>query len=96
MTTRIGIIGSGGIARAHARAYKELPDVEIVAVADVVPGKAQEFIDALELPAAKAFEDHQPALEQKLDGVSVWVWVDVTVVVLPVSGVLLPNPSVSA
>ena len=34
--------------------------------------------------------------EEELDGVSVWVWVDVTVVVLPVSGVLLPNPSVSA
>ena len=71
MATRIGIIGSGGIARAHARAYKELPDVEIVAVADVVPGRAQEFIDSLELTAATAFEDHRRALESTLDGVSV-------------------------
>ena len=68
---KIGIIGSGSIARAHARGYKELPDVEIVAVADVVPGKAQEFIDALELPGARAFEDHRQALELDLDGVSV-------------------------
>src|SRR5687767_13726910 len=71
MGTRIGIIGSGGIARAHARAYKELPDVEIVAVADVVPGRAQEFIDSLALPSATAFEDHRKALESQLDGVSV-------------------------
>ncbi|HET7768520.1 MAG TPA: Gfo/Idh/MocA family oxidoreductase [Chloroflexota bacterium] len=71
MVTRIGIIGSGGIARAHARAYKELPDVEIAAIADVVPGRAQEFIDALELASATAFEDHRKALETKLDGVSV-------------------------
>jgi predicted dehydrogenase len=71
MATRIGIIGSGSIARAHARAYKELPDVEIVAVADVVPGRAQEFITSLELSNARAFEEHKHALEHKLDGVSV-------------------------
>ena len=39
-TVRVGIIGSGGIAGAHARAYKDMPDVEVVAVGDVVPGKA--------------------------------------------------------
>ena len=70
-TIKIGIIGSGGIARPHGRGYKELPDVEIVAVADVVPGKAQEFIDAVELPGAQAFEDHRRLLELDLDGVSV-------------------------
>lgn len=69
--TRIGIIGSGGIARAHARAYKEMPDVEVVAVADVVPGKAADFITQLELAGAKAFEDHRQLLELPLDGVSV-------------------------
>jgi predicted dehydrogenase len=68
---KIGIIGSGGIARAHARAYKTIPDVEVVAVADVVPGKAQQFIDDLELGGARAFEDHRQALEAGLDGVSV-------------------------
>jgi predicted dehydrogenase len=31
-TVRVGIIGSGGIAGAHARAYAEMPDVEVVAV----------------------------------------------------------------
>ncbi|QAY65252.1 Gfo/Idh/MocA family protein [Paenibacillus protaetiae] len=68
---RIGIIGSGGIAAAHAAAYKKLPDVEIVAVADVIPGKAEQFIAGQQLPEAKAFEDHRKMLELELDGVSI-------------------------
>jgi predicted dehydrogenase len=68
---RIGIIGSGGIARAHARAYKMIPEAEIVAVADIVPGKAAEFIQSQELPQAKAFEDYRALLELDLDGVSI-------------------------
>ncbi|WP_311295150.1 Gfo/Idh/MocA family oxidoreductase [Paenibacillus sp. MER TA 81-3] len=42
---RIGIIGSGGIARMHARAYKRIPGVVVAAVADIVPGRAQALID---------------------------------------------------
>ncbi|HZH60547.1 MAG TPA: Gfo/Idh/MocA family oxidoreductase, partial [Metabacillus sp.] len=68
---QIGIIGSGGIAAAHARAYKKMPEVKIVAVADVIPGKAKEFIDKLELIDAKAFDDHRELLNLDLDGVSI-------------------------
>lgn len=70
-TIRIGIIGSGGIARAHVNAYKTIENVEIVAVADVVPGKAQEFINSNQLGEAKAFEDHREMLLLDLDGVSI-------------------------
>ncbi|OMF27170.1 oxidoreductase [Paenibacillus sp. FSL H8-0548] len=71
-TIRIGIIGSGGIARAHASAYKKMPyQVEIVAVADSLPGRAQAFIEQEELPNALAFEDHRKLLELDLDGVSI-------------------------
>ncbi|HEX6972436.1 MAG TPA: Gfo/Idh/MocA family oxidoreductase [Limnochordia bacterium] len=70
-SVRIGIIGSGGIAHAHARAYKEMPDVEIAAVADVIPGKAQAFIDEMGLADATSFDDHRRLLELDLDGVSV-------------------------
>lgn len=68
---RIGIIGSGGIAAAHARAYKQMEDVKIVAVADIIPGKAKEFITRLELIGAQAFQDHLELLNLDLDGVSV-------------------------
>ena len=40
---RVGIIGTGGIARfAHIPGYKAQPDVEIAAFCDVVPGRAEE------------------------------------------------------
>ena len=44
---KIGIIGCGGIAHSHARSYKQLLDdyknMEIVALADIVPGRAEKF-----------------------------------------------------
>ncbi|KRG14558.1 Gfo/Idh/MocA family protein [Lederbergia galactosidilytica] len=68
---KIGIIGSGGIAGAHVRAYKQMPDVEIVGVADVIPGKAEEFVHRQELANAQAFESHLELLEMDIDGVSI-------------------------
>ncbi len=40
---KIGIIGTGWIADAHMYAYKNMPDVEVVAGADLIPGKAEAF-----------------------------------------------------
>jgi predicted dehydrogenase len=68
---RVGIIGSGGIAGGHARAYKELPGVEVVGVCDIVPGRAEAFIARLELAAARPFVDHRDLLQLEIDGVSV-------------------------
>ena len=41
---KIGIIGTGWIAEAHIESYKNMPDVEIVAAADLIPGKAEAFM----------------------------------------------------
>ncbi|MDK8183292.1 Gfo/Idh/MocA family oxidoreductase [Paenibacillus sp. UMB4589-SE434] len=70
-TLRIGIIGSGGIAGAHARSYQSLEGVEIVAVADIAPGRAQQFIQQWGLEQAQAYDDHRQLLELDLDGVSI-------------------------
>ncbi len=41
---RLAIVGTGGVANAHVRAHRRNSDlVEIVALSDVVPGKAEEF-----------------------------------------------------
>lgn len=40
---KVGIIGTGWIAEAHVKAYQKCPDVEIVALADLIPGKAEAF-----------------------------------------------------
>ena len=42
---KIGIIGTGWIAEAHIAAYKKQPDVEVVALADLGPGKAAAFAE---------------------------------------------------
>ncbi len=69
---RIGIIGTGGIAHAHMRAYKTFDDVDIVGAADIVPGKARDFLDKWELPQAKAFENAEDLIRNvEMDGVSV-------------------------
>ena len=69
---RIGIIGTGGIANAHMKAYKTFDDVEIVGGADIVPGKARAFLDHWELPDAKAFESAEELIKNvEMDGVSV-------------------------
>lgn len=68
---KIGIIGTGGIARAHAQSYKKLDFVEIVAVADILPGRAAQFLQDEQLPGAQAFTDHRQLLELDLDGVSI-------------------------
>ena len=68
---RIGIIGTGGIARSHIRSYKKQPDVEVVAGADLVPGKAEKFFRDHEVNA-KAFTDYREMIDtMHLDAVSV-------------------------
>ena len=40
---RIAIVGTGGISHAHIKAYMQFPDrCKIVALVDIVPGKAQQ------------------------------------------------------
>lgn len=39
-TIKLGLIGTGQIAKAHLRSYAEMPDVEIVAVADINEAEA--------------------------------------------------------
>ena len=71
---RIGIIGTGWIAEAHINQYKQMPDVEIVAGADLVPGKAEAFFKKFEVPNVKCYGSHKEMLDDeslKLDGVSI-------------------------
>lgn len=68
---RIGIIGTGGIANSHIDSYKKQPDVEIVAGADLIPGKAEKFFKDHEVEA-KAFTDYKEMVDtMNLDAVSV-------------------------
>ena len=69
---RIGIIGTGGIAHAHANAYRQMPDVEVVAGADIIPGKARRFLDEFGWTGAAAYETHEALCKRDdIDAVSV-------------------------
>ena len=41
--TRVAMIGCGGICQTHMNAYKEIPEVEIVACCDILPERAEGF-----------------------------------------------------
>lgn len=69
---RVGIIGTGWIAEYHAKVYKDMPDVELVAGADLVPGKAEEFFKKLEIEGVRLYPSHKEMLDsEELDAVSV-------------------------
>ena len=70
---RVGIIGTGWIAEAHLASYLKMPDVEIVAGADLVEGKAEAFFERFGLKV-KCYHSHKEMLDDAslaLDAVSV-------------------------
>jgi predicted dehydrogenase len=67
---RLAIIGTGGMANAHASAFAEIEGCEVVTCSDIVPGRAKEFADRHGI--ASAYESTEEMLaKEKLDGVSV-------------------------
>ena len=69
---KIGIIGTGWIAESHIRSYKKMEDVEVVACADLIPGKAEAFCKKFGIEGARCYESGNAMLEaEELDGVSV-------------------------
>ena len=68
---KIGIIGTGWIAANHIAEYLKMPDVEVVALADLVPGKAEAFGKKYGCEARCYLSGHEMLEAEELDGVSV-------------------------
>ena len=68
---KIGIIGTGWIAANHIAEYLKMPDVEVVALADLVPGKAEAFGKKYGCDARCYLSGHEMLEAEELDGVSV-------------------------
>ncbi|MCQ2380159.1 MAG: Gfo/Idh/MocA family oxidoreductase, partial [Victivallaceae bacterium] len=64
---KVGIVGCGGIGKAHARSWASIPDVKVVAVCDLNPDNAKA---CAELCGATPITDMNQ-LPADLDGVSV-------------------------
>ena len=72
---RIGFIGCGWIAEAHIASFLKQPDVEIVAGADIVPGKAKAFFERFGVEGVKTdYASHKEMLDDEslaLDAVTI-------------------------
>ncbi len=74
---KVGIIGTGWIAESHLESYLEMDDVDIVAMADLIPGKAEKFAKRYNkdgrLDNVRFYPSHKELLdaETELDAVSV-------------------------
>jgi predicted dehydrogenase len=72
---RVGIIGCGGIANAHARGYQGVEQTEIVALADPVQVALDKFADTYGVSAENCYLDAREMLDKEnLDIVSVATW----------------------
>ena len=69
---RIGIIGTGWIASSHLKEYLEMPDVEIVSGADLIPGKAEKFFKDNGVEGVKCYNNHKELIDAGgVDAVSI-------------------------
>ena len=67
MTVRIGMIGAGRMSNVHAQRLARISEAKIVAVADVLPERAQSLAGSM---GAAAYTDYGAMLDrEKLDGV---------------------------
>ena len=67
----IAIVGTGGISHAHIQAYLKFPErCRIVALVDIIPGKAQRVKEQYHLDA-EAYLDHHDILPLDIDLVDV-------------------------
>lgn len=69
---KIGIIGTGWIAESHIESYKRMKDVKVVAMADLIPGKAEKFAARYGIEGCCFYPDHKSLLDnEELDAVSI-------------------------
>ena len=69
---KVGIIGTGWIAESHIESYLDMDDVEVVAMADLIPGKAEKFARRYGVEGVRFYPSHKELIDnEQLDAVSV-------------------------
>jgi UDP-N-acetylglucosamine 3-dehydrogenase len=67
---RVGVIGAGSMGQNHIRTYSQMPDVELVGIADVDKKRIDELSRQY---STQGYLDYKDLLKQDLDAVSVVV-----------------------
>ena len=60
---RVGIIGTGWIAGEHLKEYLNMPDVEVISGADLIPGKAEKFFADNGVKNVKCYRSHKELID---------------------------------
>ena len=69
---KVGLVGCGWIAESHIECYKQMDDVDLVAAADLIPGKAEEFMRRYGVEGVRFYPDHKAMIDaEDLDVVDV-------------------------
>jgi len=59
---KFGIIGTGWIAESYVESIKLMPDIEITAAAELIPGKAEKFFKKYGVDGVDCYLDHKAML----------------------------------
>nr|NIR00128.1 Gfo/Idh/MocA family oxidoreductase [Gemmatimonadales bacterium] len=51
---KIGIVGTGGMAHSHAKAFQQIPGCRLVAACDVIRARARSFAERYDIPGVYA------------------------------------------
>lgn len=70
MTLKVGVIGVGAWGKNHVRVYSELPNAELIFIADINESKAKEVSKRFKVPYSTNYQD---ALKHDVDAVSICV-----------------------
>ena len=73
-TLKVGIIGAGTVAPSHVEAYRQIPWVELIGVADINEQRAKDAAKKWGIPEEHAFTDYHQLLDLHPDAVSVCTW----------------------
>ena len=69
---KVGLIGCGWIAESHIECYKEMEDVEVVAAADLIEGKAEAFMKRYSVEGVRFYPSHKELIDsEELDAVDI-------------------------
>lgn len=60
---KVGVIGAGGISTVHVEGYQKLANVEVVAICDRIPERAQAMADKYKIPNALSSAEDLLALD---------------------------------
>jgi predicted dehydrogenase len=67
---KIGIVGTGGMAQAHAQAYQKIRGCRLVAACDIIPARARKFAKEFGIPSV--YTDAEELLDDApVDAISV-------------------------